>query len=104
MAGLGCGCGCKGSSAENFPPIGSTGRFGFPMAPDGVPISLDLPGYEAVTGTIPGFNAPIDGAAAPGGASALDSVNAVAMRPVLGCPLWVWVVAAGLVMWERGTR
>lgn len=98
---LGCGgaCGCGGGCSEPAgPPMGNFGAFGYAMAPDGVPISLDLPGYEAVTGSTPGFNAPGDGALTPGvTGSGLDT-------KLFGCPVWIWAVAAGLVLFDRRGR
>ena len=95
MRGLGCGCDAKTT-------YGNSGSFGYPMGPDGVPVSLDLPGYQAVPGTIPGFNAPRDGTSAASGAA--PPAGSIASQTLLGCPLWVWALAAGLVLLEGRKR
>lgn len=94
--GLGCGCGCNGAGGcGGGAPVGSSGSFGYAMSPDGVPISRDLPGYQAVRGTTVGFNADLPDATAP---TAAASPAQGLTLPVLGCPLWIWLAAAGLVL------
>lgn len=102
MLGLGCTCaGACGKGQGVDLSAGSSGSFGYAMSADGVPISKDLPGYQAVSGSIPGFNAPMDPAAAAGPG---DGFPGFLTETVLGCPAWVWLVAGAVVLMERKGR
>lgn len=104
MGGLGCTCGgaCgKGQGVDLS--AGSTGSFGYAMSADGVPISKELPGYQAVPGSTPGFNAPLgDPAGVP--TSGDGAFPGFLTEPFLGCPAWVWLIAGAVVLMERKGR
>lgn len=103
MSGLG-GCSCAGACGKGEGvdlSAGSSGSFGYAMSADGVPISKDLPGYQAVAGNTPGFNSPLDPTA---GVPTIDAFPGFLTEPVLGCPAWVWLIAGAVVLMERKGR